>query len=98
MGQLCWPFIASFARSRIPPGVPRFPRSYAIRRSRFLREGPYRAVWARRNLQRTGPILLTERVRIDAASGGLSPLLGALYLTPLDRRMETLCKRKRLVH
>ena len=32
------------------------------------------------------------------ASGGLSPLLGALYLTPLDRRMETLCKRKRLVH
>ena len=32
------------------------------------------------------------------AGGGLSPLLGALYLTPLDRRMETLCKRKRLVH
>ena len=32
------------------------------------------------------------------AGGGLSPLLGALYLTPLDRRMETLCKRKQLVH
>jgi RNA-directed DNA polymerase len=32
------------------------------------------------------------------ASGGLSPLLGALYLTPLDRRMERLCKGKRLVH
>ena len=25
------------------------------------------------------------------ASGGLSPLLGALYLTPLDRRMDTRC-------
>jgi RNA-directed DNA polymerase len=32
------------------------------------------------------------------ASGGLSPLLGALYLTPLDRRMDRLCKGKRLVH
>ena len=32
------------------------------------------------------------------ASGGLSPLLGALYLTPLDRRMDRLCKRKKLVH
>jgi RNA-directed DNA polymerase len=31
------------------------------------------------------------------ASGGLSPLLGALYLTPLDRRMDRLCKGKRLV-
>jgi RNA-directed DNA polymerase len=31
------------------------------------------------------------------ASGGLSPLLGALYLTPLDRRMDRLCKRKGLV-
>ncbi len=31
------------------------------------------------------------------ASGGLSPLLGALYLTPLDRRMEALSKAKRLV-
>ncbi|MDB4431059.1 hypothetical protein N9137_01560 [Pseudomonadales bacterium] len=26
------------------------------------------------------------------------PLLGALYLTPLDRRMDRLCKRKKLVH
>ena len=32
------------------------------------------------------------------ASGGLSPLLGALYLTPLDRRMDRLCKGKCLVH
>ena len=32
------------------------------------------------------------------ASGGLSPLLGALYLTLLDRRMDRLCKGKRLVH
>jgi hypothetical protein len=32
------------------------------------------------------------------ASGGLSPLLGALYLTPLDRRMDRLFKRKKLVH
>jgi RNA-directed DNA polymerase len=32
------------------------------------------------------------------ASGGLSPLLGALYLTPLDRRMDRLSKGKRLVH
>ena len=32
------------------------------------------------------------------ASGGLSPLLGALYLTPLDRRMDRLCKGKHLVH
>ena len=32
------------------------------------------------------------------ASGGFSPLLGALYLTPLDRRMDRLCKGKRLVH
>jgi len=31
------------------------------------------------------------------ASGGLSPLLGALYLTPLDRRMDRLCQRKGLV-
>ena len=31
------------------------------------------------------------------ASGGLSPLLGALYLTPLDRRMEAASQRKRLV-
>ncbi|MEZ7979800.1 MAG: RNA-directed DNA polymerase [Myxococcota bacterium] len=31
------------------------------------------------------------------ASGGLSPLLGALYLTPLDRRIDRLCKRKGLV-
>ena len=32
------------------------------------------------------------------ANGGLSPLLGALYLTPLDRRMDRLCRRKKLVH
>ena len=32
------------------------------------------------------------------SSGGLSPLLGALYLTPLDRRMDRLCRRKKLVH
>ena len=32
------------------------------------------------------------------ASGGLSPLLGALYLASLDRRMDRLCKRKKLVH
>ncbi len=32
------------------------------------------------------------------ASGGLSPLLGALYLTPLDRLMDRLCRRKQLVH
>jgi hypothetical protein len=31
-------------------------------------------------------------------SGGLSHLLGALHLTPLDRRMDRLCKGKRLVH
>jgi len=31
------------------------------------------------------------------SSGGLSPLLGALYLTPRDRRMDRLCKGKRLV-
>ncbi len=31
------------------------------------------------------------------ASGGPSPLLGALYRTPLDRRMDRLCKGKRLV-
>lgn len=31
------------------------------------------------------------------SSGGLSPLLGALYLTP-HRRMDRLCKGKRLVH
>lgn len=31
------------------------------------------------------------------ASGGLSPRLGALYLTPLHRRMDRLCKRKGLV-
>ena len=32
------------------------------------------------------------------ASGGLSPLLGALYLASLDRRMDRLCRRKQLVH
>ena len=32
------------------------------------------------------------------ASGRLSPLLGALYLTPLDRRVDRLCNGKRLVH
>ena len=32
------------------------------------------------------------------ASGGLSPLLGALYLVSLDRRMDRLCRRKQLVH
>ncbi|MBB85430.1 MAG: hypothetical protein CL931_16600 [Deltaproteobacteria bacterium] len=32
------------------------------------------------------------------ASGGLSPLLGALYLASLDRRMDRLCRRKLLVH
>ena len=32
------------------------------------------------------------------ASGGLSPLLGALYLASLDRRMDRLCKGKQLVH
>ena len=32
------------------------------------------------------------------ASGGLSPLLGALYLASLDRRMDRLCRRKKLVH
>jgi len=31
------------------------------------------------------------------ASGGLSPLLGALYLASLDRRMARLCQGKRLV-
>ena len=31
------------------------------------------------------------------ASGGLSPLLGALYLTPLDRRMDQLRQRGALV-
>jgi RNA-directed DNA polymerase len=31
------------------------------------------------------------------AGGGLSPLLGALYLPPLDRRMDRLCKGKPLV-
>ena len=31
-------------------------------------------------------------------SGGLSPVLGAPYLTPRDRRMDRLCKGKRLVH
>jgi len=31
------------------------------------------------------------------ASGGLLPLLGALHLTPLDRRMDRLCKGKLLV-
>jgi hypothetical protein len=32
------------------------------------------------------------------ASGGLSPLLGALYLSSLDRRMDRLCQGNRLVH
>jgi len=32
------------------------------------------------------------------ASGGLSPLLGALYLASLDRRMDRLSRRKQLVH
>ena len=51
---------------------------------------------------------VTPNLTIDPASGQwFRPgcinfehwrLLGALYLTPLDRRMETLCKRKQLVH
>ena len=44
---------------------------------------------ARPDLQDTGVGMV--------ASGGLPPLLGALYLTPLDRRMDQLCKRKKLV-